>query len=90
MKYANLRIYLSFLSPFFFIKKENQKKQWGLLDCSGKNSTPICHLKQRQIALLDKRNLACFKRSESPMSLVETPRATSYRLRKGSVDKNSR
>lgn len=38
MKYANLRINLSFLSTFFFfIKKENQKKQWGLLDYSVKN-----------------------------------------------------
>lgn len=37
MKYANLRINLSFLSTFFFIKKEDQKKQWGLLDYSVKN-----------------------------------------------------
>lgn len=77
MKYANLRINLSFLSTLFFIKKENQKKQWGLLDYSVKNfNSNLSSYTKTSCSPWQRKNSLFQTITEGPMSVVQTPRAT--------------
>lgn len=69
-------IYLSF-QLFFLLKKKIKRNNGVFLITVLKTSTPICHLKQRQVALLGKGKNSLFQTiTEGPMSVVQTPRAT--------------
>lgn len=73
MKYANLRINLSFLSTFFLLKKKIKRNNGVFLITVLKTSTPktktSCSPWQRKNSLFQTI-------TEGPMSVVQTPRAT--------------
>ena len=83
-------IYLSF-QLFFLLKKKIKRNNGVFLITVLKTSTPICHLKQRQVALLGKGKIACSKRSlRVPCLSFKLPERLSIFCEKGSLDKNSR